>query len=89
MSRHRQPTPRGLDEARATLTHVAASAARGEPTTLTRRGRAIAEVVPVGTWERAHPPVHIGVDPGAGPARSVEVLVERGADGSARVVDSE
>lgn len=40
-----------IEEARAKLGDLADAAARGEPTTLTRRGRPVAEVVPVGTWD--------------------------------------
>jgi prevent-host-death family protein len=50
-----------IDDARDDLTDIVRAAERGEPATITRWGKPVAEVVPVGTWAGKGPaPVGIG-----------------------------
>lgn len=49
-------TPLPIRTFRANLRAWLARVARGEPAVVTYRGAPVAEVVPVGTWERARRP---------------------------------
>jgi prevent-host-death family protein len=44
----------GIDQARANLPTIAAQAAAGQTSVITRHGKAIAAVVPIATWAAAN-----------------------------------
>ena len=69
-----------IDAARAGLTDIVCAAQRGEPTTITRWGRPVAEVVPVGTHARASGPSPAPVGADVGRERTVALIASLHTD---------
>jgi prevent-host-death family protein len=77
----------GINDARPILADLAREAANGTPTVLTKRGKPLAEVVPVGTWAKVADALGPVADAAGDLARNLADQaddLERAADGMVR-----
>jgi len=56
-----EATPYGLEQARAQLSHIASEAVAGHSSLITRHGKPVAVVVPVGQWQAVYAPRRLNV----------------------------